>query len=72
VLYPKVGVTPRWPEKASRYGEAQIGTKAKAGDIQGELKATCLKLSGEQGVHREGRFERHEEKYRAVIEEVTP
>ena len=47
------------------------GTKAKAGHRQGGPEATAP-LTGGQGVHREVESERHEEKYRAVIEGATP
>ena len=44
----------------------------KAGHSQGGPGATFLRFSGGQGVHREVESERHEEKYRAVIEGAIP
>src|SRR6202011_118283 len=63
---------PRWPERVGRYGEAQTGTKAKAGHSQGGPAATTRNSSGGQGVHREMESEGHAEKYRAVIDGGHP
>jgi hypothetical protein len=46
--------------------------RRKAGYSQGGPGATFLSFSGGQGVHREMESERHEEKYRAVIEGAIP
>jgi hypothetical protein len=63
---------PRWPERTRRYGEAYLGTKAKAGYSQGQPEASVRKSSGGQGVHREVESKGHEEKYRAVIDGGCP
>src|SRR5580704_5737829 len=63
---------PRWPERDGRYGDAQTGTKAKAGHSQGGPTATTRNSSGGQGVHREVESEGHEEQYRAVIDGGYP
>ena len=49
-----------------------MGTKAKAGYRPRRTWSHCLQYSGGQGVHREVESERHEEKYRAVIEGDNP
>jgi hypothetical protein len=54
-------------EENGRYGEAYVGTKAKAGNRQGRPEAAFME-PGWQGVHREVGSEGHEEKYRAVID----
>ena len=46
--------------------------KRKPETSQGGPGATSLRYSGAQGVHREVESEGHEEKYRAVIDGVTP
>jgi len=46
--------------------------KRKPDTSQGGPKATSLRLSGGQGVHREVESEGHEEKYRAVIDGGYP
>jgi hypothetical protein len=46
--------------------------KRKLDTSQGGPEAIHLQVSGGQGVHREVESERHEEKYRAVIDGGTP
>src|SRR6266446_2560225 len=45
---------PRWPERDGRYGEAQTGTKAKAGHSQGGPVATTRNCGAIPGRNRWG------------------
>ena len=53
-------------EQSGGYGEAYVGTKAKAGHRQGGPGAGCSSTGG-QGVRSDLESEGHEEKYRAVV-----
>ena len=63
---------PRGPEKVESMEKSKRARKRKLETSQGGPKATNLRFSGGQGVHREVESEGHEEKYRAVIGGGTP
>ena len=63
---------PRGPEKVEGMEKPKRARKRKPDTSQGGPKATSLRFSGGQGVHREVESEGHEEKYRAVIDGGYP
>ena len=67
----KRGLQPRWPKKVEGMERSKRARRRKLDTAKTDLKPPLAVLGG-QGVHREMESEGHEEKYRAVIDGVTP